>query len=92
MIPTQERIRAIRDADQQAGKDLQMAPSTWTERRDLLAYIDQLEHAVIQHLAAVSMAAPANAWGLPDGTINLIPGWEPMDPVGCVRLHVRVVG
>jgi hypothetical protein len=91
-IPTGERLQEIRDADTAAGESLQMAPRVWQERRDLLAYVDHLTRLVVQREAEVDAAMPANAWGLPNGDINLIPGWEPADPTGCVRLHIRVVG
>lgn len=91
-LPTSERLQEIRDADAAAGEGLQMAPLAWQDRRDLLAYVASLEQTVQRYQTAVADTLAPNAWGLPNGDINLIPGWEPADPTGCVRLHIRVVG
>lgn len=40
--PTQERLQEIRDTDARVGDDLQFSPAAWTQRRELLMYIDAL--------------------------------------------------
>lgn len=42
-IPNSERIQAIRDNDAAAGENLQMAPSAWQDRRDLLTLLDSIQ-------------------------------------------------
>lgn len=41
--PTQERLQEIRDADTAVGDNLQFSPAAWTQRRELLLYIDWLQ-------------------------------------------------
>src|SRR5581483_1095363 len=55
-VPNSERLQQIRDADAAAGEDLQMAPSAWRDRRDLLTLLTDREAALSAAVTALKVA------------------------------------
>jgi len=88
-VPNSERLQQIRDADAAAGEDLQMAPSAWRDRRDLLTLLTDREAALSAAVTALKVALSQwepwemRGWNLQKAGVDLVSQLEgtPFDPV-----------